>query len=48
MLAFFILEKAVCEVSYDLANRPNWVGVPIRAVLDILTKGRAGARARSA
>jgi maltose alpha-D-glucosyltransferase/alpha-amylase len=47
VLAFFILEKAVSEISYDLANRPSWVGIPIRAVLDILTKGRAGGGARS-
>jgi hypothetical protein len=40
MLAFFILEKAVAEIAHDLANRPSWVGVPIRAVLDILTKSK--------
>jgi maltose alpha-D-glucosyltransferase/alpha-amylase len=36
MTAFFILEKAVYEVSYELANRPAWVDVPIRGILDIL------------
>ena len=45
MLAFFILEKAVYEISYELANRPNWIGIPIRGVLDIITKGREGAAA---
>ncbi len=40
MLAFFILEKAVYEVSYELANRPSWVGIPLRGILGILTKRR--------
>jgi maltose alpha-D-glucosyltransferase/alpha-amylase len=43
MLAFFILEKAVYEVAYELANRPNWVGIPIRGILHILSKSRGGA-----
>jgi maltose alpha-D-glucosyltransferase / alpha-amylase len=45
LLAFFSLEKAVYEISYELGNRPGWVGIPIRGVLDILTKGRARAGA---
>jgi maltose alpha-D-glucosyltransferase/alpha-amylase len=48
MLAFFTIEKAVYEISYELANRPSWIGIPIRGVLDILTKRREGASARSA
>jgi maltose alpha-D-glucosyltransferase / alpha-amylase len=47
MLAFFILEKAVYEVSYELANRPNWVDIPIRGILDILARRRGGASAQS-
>jgi maltose alpha-D-glucosyltransferase/alpha-amylase len=42
MLAFFTLEKAIYEVSYELANRPYWVDVPIRGILDILTKRPEG------
>jgi maltose alpha-D-glucosyltransferase/alpha-amylase len=38
MLVFFILEKAVYEVSYELANRPAWVDVPIRGILDTLAR----------
>ena len=30
MTAFFILEKAVYEVSYELANRPAWVDIPLK------------------
>jgi maltose alpha-D-glucosyltransferase / alpha-amylase len=42
MLAFFTLERAVREASYELANRPDWVDVPLKGILDILTltKGR--------
>ena len=45
MLEFFILEKAVYEVGYELGNRPGWVGIPIRGILDILAKRRGGAGA---
>jgi len=31
-----LLEKAVYEIRYELNNRPGWVKIPIRAVLDIL------------
>jgi maltose alpha-D-glucosyltransferase/alpha-amylase len=33
---FFMLEKAVYEVSYEIANRPNWVAIPLRGILGIL------------
>lgn len=29
------LEKAAYEVAYELRNRPDWVGIPLRAVQDI-------------
>jgi maltose alpha-D-glucosyltransferase/alpha-amylase len=38
MLAFFTLEKAVYEVSYELANRPGWVDIPLKGILSILAK----------
>jgi maltose alpha-D-glucosyltransferase/alpha-amylase len=38
MTAFFILEKAVYEVSYELANRPAWVDIPLKGILGILAK----------
>ena len=38
MLAFFTLEKAMYEVSYELANRPLWVDIPLKGVLAILAK----------
>jgi maltose alpha-D-glucosyltransferase/alpha-amylase len=38
MLTFFTLEKAIYEVSYELANRPGWLDIPLRGVLGILAK----------
>jgi maltose alpha-D-glucosyltransferase / alpha-amylase len=29
LLDFFILEKAVYEIGYELANRPSWIHVPL-------------------
>jgi len=48
MLAFFTLEKAVYEVSYELANRPSWVDIPLNGVLSILAKVEAAERAAAA
>jgi maltose alpha-D-glucosyltransferase / alpha-amylase len=47
MTAFFTLEKAVYEVSYELANRPDWVEIPLKGILGILAKTSGGARAVS-
>jgi maltose alpha-D-glucosyltransferase/alpha-amylase len=48
MLAFFTLEKAVYEVSYELANRPGWVDIPLRGVLEILGRMEGAERAAAA
>jgi maltose alpha-D-glucosyltransferase/alpha-amylase len=32
LLALFEIEKALYELRYELANRPDWVGVPLRGV----------------
>jgi maltose alpha-D-glucosyltransferase/alpha-amylase len=37
LLELFVLEKAFYEMSYELANRPAWLRIPlegIRAILD--------------
>ncbi len=36
VVRFFMLEKALYEVAYELANRPDWVAIPLRGVLDLL------------
>jgi len=36
LLDFFMLEKCVYEVSYELNNRPDWLEIPLRGLLDLL------------
>ncbi|MBV9628310.1 MAG: malto-oligosyltrehalose trehalohydrolase [Xanthobacteraceae bacterium] len=36
LLKFFLLEKALYEVAYELAHRPDWISTPLRGVLDLL------------
>lgn len=36
LLDAHLLEKAVYEIGYELNNRPDWVRIPLRGVLDIL------------
>jgi maltose alpha-D-glucosyltransferase/alpha-amylase len=38
VLDLHLLEKALYEVSYELNNRPDWVGIPLRGVLHVLGK----------
>ena len=44
LTAFFMLEKAVYEVSYELANRPNWVDIPLKGILSVLARAKGGER----
>jgi len=39
LLHFFALEKALYEVSYELANRPTWVDIPLSGVLRLCEGG---------
>jgi maltose alpha-D-glucosyltransferase/alpha-amylase len=48
ILAFFTLEKAIYEVSYELANRPGWVDIPLKGVLGLLAKMEGAERAAAA
>jgi maltose alpha-D-glucosyltransferase/alpha-amylase len=38
MLNFFLLEKALYEIEYELAHRPEWLRVPLTGVLRILSQ----------
>ena len=38
LIDWFTLEKAVYEVSYELANRPGWVAIPLNGILRMLAK----------
>jgi maltose alpha-D-glucosyltransferase/alpha-amylase len=45
LLDLFLLEKAAYEVSYEAANRPSWLSVPLRglaALADRLVPGAPG------
>ena len=36
LLEMFVLEKAFYEISYELANRPTWLGIPLEGIRAIL------------
>ncbi len=36
LLRILLLEKAVYELAYELNNRPQWVQIPIRGILQLL------------
>jgi maltose alpha-D-glucosyltransferase/alpha-amylase len=37
LLDAYLLEKALYEIAYELNNRPDWVRIPIRGALELLT-----------
>ena len=37
LLDAFMLEKAVYELSYELNSRPDWVSIPLRGIVQMLT-----------
>lgn len=42
-LDLFVLQKAFYEISYETANRPGWLSIPVRGVLALLaTDAREG------
>ena len=36
LVDFFTLEKALREIEYELANRPEWVVIPLRAIVSLV------------
>ncbi len=40
LIDFFLLEKAVAELAYEVNARPDWVDVPARGILDVLDDAR--------
>jgi maltose alpha-D-glucosyltransferase / alpha-amylase len=36
LLQLFVIDKALYELNYELNNRPGWVRIPIRGILEIL------------
>jgi len=37
LLQAFVLDKALYELNYELNNRPEWVRIPLRGIIEILT-----------
>jgi Uncharacterized protein, probably involved in trehalose biosynthesis len=33
-----LLEKALYELRYELNLRPEWVGIPLRGILEVVTR----------
>jgi len=44
MLNFFLLEKSLYEVEYELSYRPAWIFVPLQGMLRVLEDGGMVAR----
>ncbi len=40
LLTLFVIEKAAYELCYELANRPDWVHVPLRGLIETLDTER--------
>jgi maltose alpha-D-glucosyltransferase/alpha-amylase len=38
LLDLFLLQKAIYEIDYELGNRPAWLRIPLRGVLDLLAR----------
>jgi maltose alpha-D-glucosyltransferase/alpha-amylase len=36
LLGYFMLEKALYELNYELNNRPDWVRIPLWGILDLM------------
>jgi maltose alpha-D-glucosyltransferase/alpha-amylase len=36
LIEFFLLEKCIYEIGYELNNRPDWVEIPLHGLLDLL------------
>jgi predicted trehalose synthase len=41
LLDAYLLEKGLYEVAYELNNRPDWVGIPLRGMVQLLEMGES-------
>ena len=41
LLDTFMLDKALYELAYELDNRPAWVDIPLRSIIELLKSGLA-------
>jgi len=47
LMNILLLEKAIYELSYELNNRPDWVGLPIEGILQLIKPAANDAPQRS-
>ena len=45
LLDFFVLEKAIYEIGYELANRPAWLHVPLHGRASVAVSTTRACRA---
>ncbi len=38
LLGLFTIEKALYELRYEIDNRPDWVGIPIRGIINLMAR----------
>jgi maltose alpha-D-glucosyltransferase / alpha-amylase len=48
MLHAFMLDKAVYELGYELNNRPDWIGIPISGICELLAPEKAKGKGEGA
>ena len=41
-LKLFLIEKAMYEISYEAANRPGWIGIPVAGASRLLDEALIG------
>jgi hypothetical protein len=39
ILDAYLIDKAIYEINYELNNRPDWVGLPLQGILQVLKTG---------
>ena len=43
LLELFRIQKALYELSYEANNRPTWLSIPVRGLLDLIVPREGGA-----
>jgi len=38
MLHFFLIEKMIYEIEYEIGHRPDWIDIPLAGMLEFLQK----------